>query len=156
MNKTRVAALAVVLILVAGAGFLALRSWVGIEAGQDLAGNDATPESPSVAVPATPSAEPSASATPSATPSPTPSANASAPPAPQLVSPAGIAGDIQARLDRTGPRTSVTCPQAVSEAVGTSFTCSVAYADRPGEVVADASVNIVGPGLRYVWRSTPR
>ncbi|GAA2070104.1 hypothetical protein GCM10009821_03730 [Aeromicrobium halocynthiae] len=72
------------------------------------------------------------------------------------MSPAGIAGDIQARLDRTGPRTSVSCPQAVSEAVGTSFTCSVAYADRPRVVVADATVNIVGPGLRYVWRSTPR
>lgn len=154
MNKTRAAALAVVLILVAGAGFLALRSWVGLEAGQDLAGNDTATSSPSVSVPATPSAEPTPSPTPTSSPTPTPSPTAS--PSAQLVSPAGIAADIQARLDRTGPRTSLTCPQAVSEAVGTSFTCSVAYADRPGEVVADASVDIVGPGLRYVWRSNPR
>lgn len=156
MNKTRAAALAVVLILVAGAGFLALRSWVGIEAGQDLAGNGSATSRPSMPTPATPTDAPTPSATPTPSPSPTSTPTPAPAPSAQLVSPAGIAGDIQARLDRTGPPTSVSCPQAVSEAVGTTFTCSVAYADRPQDVVADATVNIVGAGLRYVWRSTPR
>ncbi|WP_375003264.1 hypothetical protein [Aeromicrobium sp. CTD01-1L150] len=161
MNKTRAVAVAFVVLFIAAAGVLGLRSWVGIEAGEDLVGSTST-SAPSDAQSPDPQ-EPQETADPTPTSSNTPS------PEPTLedhhdsdrdgeglASPSGIAADIEARLNQSGPRTSVSCPQAVSTAVGTTFSCSVAYADRPHEAVADAQVNIVGSGLRYVWRSTPR
>lgn len=175
MNKSRIAAVVVVVVLVAAAGILGLRSWVGIEAGEDLASGPSSP-APSTSS-ATAGDEDEDSPTPSPTPSPSASedgdedeegpndeeresprdrSRADSESRAQLTSPSGIASDIKRRLDRSGPATTVSCPQAVSSAVGTSFTCSVAYADAPQRTVADAQVNIVGSGLRYVWRSVPR
>ncbi|MGJ9412110.1 hypothetical protein ACHAAC_05295 [Aeromicrobium sp. CF4.19] len=158
MPKSRIAAIAVVVVLVAAAGVLGLRSWVGIEEGESLTGDDALPALTPTETPspdATP--EPSASPSPSASPTPTPSeSDDESDETAGAVSPSGIASDIQSRLNRSGPATSVRCPQAVSPEVGTSFSCSVAFAEAPGQTVADATVDIVGSGLRYVWRSAPR
>ncbi len=179
MNKSRIAAIVVVVVLVAAAGILGLRSWVGIEEGEDLTSGTAAP---TTSADADTDDDDGAAEDPEADPTPTPSPSESSDSDEdaderrdaderadgadrersrdagdaELASPSGIAADIQARLDRSGPKTSVTCPQAVPSAVGTSFTCSVAYADSPGRPVADARVNIVGSGLRYVWRSVPR
>lgn len=156
----------VLTVLVLAGGVFGIRSWVGTEpasedAASQVVGGSVTP-SPSASV----SAEPSPSARPSATPTPsrttpsptaTPTPRRTAAPAPRTTRSTGaVVARITSSLDAKGRPTSVWCPPRVSAAVGTTFTCTVAYAAEPATVIADATVRITSRQGEFSWRSSSR
>ena len=154
----------VVTVLVLAGGVFGLRSWVGTEGSDErvapnTVGQTVTPTptptpTPTLRASASPSAEPSPSATPRRTATPRPPQQG---PAPRTTrSTAAVVSQIRSSLDAQGRATTVACPASVPAAVGTTFSCTVAYADRPGVVVADASVRITSASGRFTWRSTSR
>lgn len=153
MRREWIAALAVVVVLVAAAGLFALRSWVGIEEGEQLSasGESSAPASEALPTPATPAPDPSPTDTPSTSPttSPTPTPTLSS------VSTESIVEEIRSTLDQQGRATVVRCPSPVPAGAGTTFRCTVAYASEPARRAARATVRITGPGPQFVWRSAP-
>lgn len=167
----RRAFVAVLVVLVLAGGVFGVRSWVGTEPASDDAasapGTVPTTASPTPSASATPSPTP----TPSRTPTPSPSADEPTPtptptratPAPRRTEPprttrstGAVVAEVKASLDGRGQPTSVWCPPTVSAAVGTAFTCTVAYASDPAVVIADAQVRITTADGDFTWRSVSR
>ncbi len=161
----------VVAVLVLAGGVFGLRSWVGTEPTSDdaaapgVVSGSATPTpTPSPSVSASPSASPTPSrtATPTptptrSTPTPTPTPRRTAAPQPRSTRSTGaVVARIKASLDSKGEPTSIWCPPTVSAAVGTTFTCTVAYASDPATVIADATVRITTADGRFTWLSRSR
>ncbi len=152
----------VTLLLVAG-GIFALRSWIGLEAGE-TSSSSANPEatvtatvepSPSDSTP-TPRDTPEPEPTPDSEPTPEPTPEEPRPVGPGTVSTGAAVASITGRLNAKGPDVSVWCPYRVSAAVGTRFTCAVARADAPSRVIADAYVTVIASYGEFRWRSVPR
>ncbi|MCX6408023.1 MAG: hypothetical protein NTV28_13990 [Propionibacteriales bacterium] len=172
----------VLTVLVLAGGVFGLRSWLGTDtteggdqraAGERVMPTRSPAAEPSVSVSPTHSASPSPSASPSVSPSPkaspTPSASPTptrstaprparpAPAAPRTVrSTAAVSAQVKAALDARGRPTVVSCPRSVPAAVGTRFSCAVAYAAQPSVVVADALVQITSADGTFSWRSVSR
>ncbi|MCO7238484.1 hypothetical protein [Aeromicrobium sp. CnD17-E] len=67
-----------------------------------------------------------------------------------------MSAQVKASLDAQGRPTVVSCPRSVPAAVGTQFSCAVAYAAQPSVVVADAIVRITSADGTFTWRSVSR
>jgi len=161
----------VLTVLVLAGGIFGLRSWVGTDAASDDSASpgvvsESVAPTPSAGASASPTTESTPSATPSATPTPTRTTavprTTSAPrrttaAAPRTTRTTGaVVARIKASLDAKGRPTSVWCPPRVSAAVGTTFTCTVAYAAAPATVIADATVRITSREGQFTWRSSSR
>lgn len=159
----------VLTVLVLAGGIFGLRSWVGTDAASDDSASpgvvsESVAPTPSASVSASPTTEPTPSATPSATPTRTtavPRATSAprrtaAPPPRTTRTTGAVVARIRSSLDAKGEPTSVWCPPRVSAAVGTTFTCTVAYASAPATVIADATVRITSRQGQFTWRSSSR
>lgn len=159
----------VLTVLVLAGGIFGLRSWVGTDAASDDSASpgvvsESVVPTPSASVSASPTTEPTPSATPSATPTRT-TAVPRTTSAPRRTTAAAsrttrttgaVVARIKASLDAKGQPTSVWCPPRVSAAVGTTFTCTVAYSAAPATVIADAKVRITSREGQFTWRSSSR
>lgn len=163
----------VLAVLLLAGGVFGVRSWLGVDDAVAAGGAPAServvptrsPAAPVVASP-TPTPErtekPRRKSTPK--PSPTPTQASTEPPATPTPTPAArttrstaaAASQIKTALDARGKRTLVSCPATVAAAVGTRFSCTVAYASAPSTVVADARVRITSAEGTFTWTSVSR
>ena len=70
-----------------------------------------------------------------------------------LMSTNGVQDNIERKLTaREGRQIKAECPKKVDQAIGTTFTCDVFFADRD-DAIAVANVKIDGPNGEFSWKS---
>lgn len=73
-----------------------------------------------------------------------------------LMSTSGVQDNIERKLtQREGRQIKAECPKKVDQAIGTTFTCDVFFADRE-DAIAIANVTIDGPDGEFTWKSEPK